>query len=71
MAFGRNQSAPIARTTRCSGSSIWISVLIPTPACSSSDSAVISTGRGELVKIVLARSIAITSACFVIAQNGR
>ena len=30
MAFGRNQSAPIARTTRCCGSSMWIRVLIPT-----------------------------------------
>ena len=71
MAFGRNQSAPIARTTRCCGSSMWISVLMPTPACSASDSAVISTGRGELVNTSLARSIAMMSACLVIAQNGR
>ena len=71
IAFGRNQSAPIARTTRCCGSSMLISVLTPTDACSSSASAVISTGRGELVNMVLARSIAMTSACLVIAQNGR
>ena len=53
MAFGRNQSAPIARTSRCCGSSMWISVLTPMPAWSSSSSAVTSTGRGELVNSVV------------------
>ena len=50
---------------------MWIRVLMPIAACCSSASAVISTGRGELVKMVLARSIAMMSACLVIAQNGR
>ena len=71
IAFGRNQSAPMARTTRCCGSSMWISVLIPTAACCSSASSVMSTGRGELVNSVLSRSIAMMSACLMMAQNGR
>ncbi len=39
--------------SRCCGSSMWISVLTPTPACSSSSSAVTRTGRGELVNTVV------------------
>ena len=70
MAFGRNQSAPMARTLRCCGSSMWISVLTPMLACWASPSAVVSTGRGELVNTSLSRSIAMMSACLVIAQNG-
>lgn len=42
-----------------------------TAACCSSASAVINTGRGELVNRALSRSIAMMSACLVIAQNGR
>jgi hypothetical protein len=49
---------------------MWINVLIPIAACCSSASAVMSTGRGELVNSVLLRSIAMMSACLVMAQNG-
>lgn len=68
--FGRNQSAAIARTTRCCGSSMWIRVRTPAAACMASDSSVMSTGRGQLTKRTFARSIAMMSACLVTAQNG-
>jgi hypothetical protein len=50
---------------------MWINVLTPMPACSSSPSAVTRTGRGELMNKVLERSISMMSACLVMAQNGR
>ncbi len=76
MALGRNQSAPIARTLRWCGSSMWISVRRPIPASScalatSSASAVASSGRGSDRNRSLSRSMAMMSACLVIAQNGR
>ncbi|SHV93843.1 Uncharacterised protein [Mycobacteroides abscessus subsp. abscessus] len=76
MAFGRNQSAPIARILRWCGSSMWIKVRSPMPASAcafsrSSASACISSGRGSLMKRLLSRSMAMMSACLVIAQNGR
>ena len=71
IAFGRNQSAPMALTLRCCGSSRWISVRTPIASCWASPAAVVSTGRGELVNTALSRSTAMMSACLVIAQNGR
>ncbi|SKS20155.1 Uncharacterised protein [Mycobacteroides abscessus subsp. abscessus] len=76
MAFGRNQSAPMARSTRCLGSSICTSVLssIPRAAClsiSASCSRFISSGRGSLIQSALSRSTAMMSSCLVTAQNGR
>ncbi len=44
MAFGRNQSAPMVRTLRWCGSSMWISVRKPMPASSWAGHAVV--GRG-------------------------
>ena len=49
---------------------MWIRVLMPMAACCSSPSMVVRTGRGELVNTALFRSIAMMSACLVIAQNG-
>ena len=55
---------------------MWISVRRPMPASScslamSSAAAVDSSGRGSLMKSSLSRSMAMMSACLVIAQNGR
>ena len=43
----------------------------PTAAACSSPSAVVSTGRGQLVNNPFSRSMSMMSACLVIAQNGR
>jgi cytochrome P450 len=67
IAEGRPHSAPLARTTRRSGSSMWISVRSPTPASSwapaiSAASALASSGRGTSLTTSVARTIAMTTA---------
>ena len=76
MAFGRNQSAPMARTLRWCGSSMCTRVRMPMPASIwalkvSSTSAVANSGRGSDRNRSFARSTAMMSSCLVIAQNGR
>ena len=77
MALGRNQSAPIVRTLRWCGSSMWMSVRRPIPASSCALRHVVGLGgRQQRAGLAdrnrsLSRSMAMMSACLVIAQNGR
>ncbi len=66
---GLNQSLTMLRWALCSSPSIWMSVLTGEFTMSSNRDTGTSVGTGALVKRSGRRSISITSACVVSAQN--
>ena len=66
---GLNQSLTMWRLALCSSPSIWMSVFTGVSPAAASFAFGARAGIGAFVKISGLRSISITSACLVIAQN--